>query len=107
MNQQIQALRGIAILAVVIIHTYPANGLSGIVIRSITNFAVAMFIFLSGLLTPIEKLSNYEELTKQDINIFDTNSDFYTDLCFHFKSPIDGKDIPLKERLKLFFPNIT
>ena len=67
MNQQIQALRGIAILAVVIIHTYPANGLSGIVIRSITNFAVAMFIFLSGLLTPIEKVSNYEELTKHRI----------------------------------------
>ena len=54
-----------------------------------------------------ENFEFYEELTKQDINIFDTNSDFYTDLCFHFKSPIDGKDIPLKDRLKLFFPNIT
>ena len=54
-----------------------------------------------------ENFELYEELTKQDINIFDKNSDFYTDLCFHFKSPIDGKDIPLKDRLKLFFPNIT
>ena len=60
-----------------------------------------------------EQLSNnenfnfIEELAKQDINIFDPNSDFYTDLCFHFKSPIDGKDIPVKDRIKLFFPNIT
>ena len=60
-----------------------------------------------------EQLSNnenfnfIEELAKQDIDIFDPNSDFYTDLCFHFKSPIDGKDIPVKDRIKLFFPNIT
>ena len=54
-----------------------------------------------------ENINSLEKLTEQGINIFDQNSDFYTDICFHFKSPIDGKDIPLKDRLKLFFPNIT
>ena len=54
-----------------------------------------------------ENFESLEELAEQGINIFDMNSNFYTDLCFHFKSPIDGKDIPVKDRLKLFFPNIT
>ena len=54
-----------------------------------------------------ENIKSLEELAEQGINIFNPNDDFYTDLCFHFKSPINGKDIPLKDRLKLFFPNIT
>ena len=54
-----------------------------------------------------ENINSLEKLTDQDIDIFDPNSAFYTDLCFHFKSPIDGKDIPVKDRLKLFYPNIT
>jgi hypothetical protein len=28
------------------------------------------------------------------------------DICFHFKSP-NGRDIPLNERIALFYPNIT
>ena len=58
----------------------------------------------------IEKNNNIEsleELANQGIDIFNPESSFYTDLCFHFKSPIDGKDIPVKDRLKLFFPNVT
>ena len=43
---------------------------------------------------------------EQNINIFDLSSSFYTDICFHFKSP-NGKDIPLKERILSFFPNIS
>ena len=54
-----------------------------------------------------ENIESMEDLTEQGINIFDPDSDFYTDICFHFKSPIDGKDIPLKDRLRLFYPNIT
>ena len=45
-------------------------------------------------------------LTEQDINIFDLSSPFYSDICYHFKSP-NGKDIPVKERIRLFYPNIT
>ena len=54
-----------------------------------------------------DSIESMEDLTEQGINIFDPDSDFYTDICFHFKSPIDGKDIPLKDRLRLFYPNIT
>ena len=52
---------------------------------------------------------NYESLLKladQDINIFNKSDAFYTDICFHFESP-NNKDITLKDRLLLFFPNIT
>ena len=45
-------------------------------------------------------------LTNQEINIFNLSDEFYTDLCFHFKSP-NGKDVPLKDRILLFYPNIT
>ena len=45
-------------------------------------------------------------LTNQDINIFNISDIFYTDICYHFESP-NGKDIPLKDRIKNFFPNIT
>ena len=45
-------------------------------------------------------------LTSQNIDVFNLSSVFYTDICFHFKSPID-KDIALKDRILLCFPNIT
>ena len=44
-------------------------------------------------------------LTKQDINIFNISDVFYTDICYHFESP-NGKDVPLKDRIKSFFPKI-
>ena len=45
-------------------------------------------------------------LTQQDINIFNLSDEFYTDICYHFESP-NGKDIPLPDRIKTFYPNIT
>ena len=45
-------------------------------------------------------------LTGQGINIFDVNDPFYTDLCFDFKNP-KKRDIPLSDRIKNVFPNIT
>ena len=53
--------------------------------------------------------SNYEDIIKlieQSINIFDTKSDFYTDICFDYDLDSD-KDIALKDRLSLFYPNIS
>ena len=38
--------------------------------------------------------------------MFNLSSDFYTDICFYYDSPIK-KDISLKDRIKIFFPNIT
>ena len=55
----------------------------------------------------IDNLDSFLYLINQNIEILNQNSDFYTDLCTHFKSPFDGKDIPLKERFKLFFPNVS
>lgn len=46
----IQILRAIAIIAVVLIHTCP-NGLYQVICRPFINFSVALFLFLSGYLT--------------------------------------------------------
>ena len=45
-------------------------------------------------------------LLNQGINIFDINDPFYNDICFDFDNPLK-KDIPLKFRIKYFFPNAT
>ena len=45
-------------------------------------------------------------LANQDINIFNLSDSFYTDICYPFESP-NGKDVPLKDRIKSFYPNIT
>jgi len=45
-------------------------------------------------------------LTQQNINIFNISDEFYTDICFEYESPVN-KDIPLQDRLKTFYPNIT
>ena len=52
-------------------------------------------------------MESFIYLTNQGIDLLNPQNEFYTDLCFHYKSPIDGKDIPLKERFKLFFPNVS
>ena len=45
-------------------------------------------------------------LTGQNINIFNLSSEFYTDICYHYESKID-KDIALKDRILMYFPNIS
>ena len=45
-------------------------------------------------------------LTDQNIDIFNISGEFYTDICFHFESP-NGKDVPLKDRILAFYPNIS
>ena len=52
-NSSIQILRALAIIAVVVIHSYPI-GIVGVFLRPFINFAVPMFIFLSGYLTKFE-----------------------------------------------------
>lgn len=52
----IQALRGLAIAAVVLIHCLPESAAS-IALRPLLNWAVAVFLFLSGLLTTEEKVT--------------------------------------------------
>ena len=45
-------------------------------------------------------------LTQQNIDIFNISDEFYTNICYNFISP-NGKDIPLKDRILTYFPNIT
>ena len=52
---------------------------------------------------------NYESmifLTDQNIDVFDSTSAFYTDICFEFDSPND-RDITLEDRLETFYPNVS
>ena len=51
----LQLLRGCAITAIVIIHTLPESTAT-IVVRPFLNWGVALFLFLSGLLTPRSKV---------------------------------------------------
>lgn len=63
MSKNIQILRGGCILAVVLIHTLPM-GLPQVFIRPFLNFAVGLFLFLSGLLSDIEKWNPLKRIKK-------------------------------------------
>ena len=51
-----------------------------------------------------EDYINY--LTKQGIDVFNISHRFYSDICYYYESP-NKKDIPLKDRIASFFPNVT
>lgn len=59
-----QGIRGICILAVVLIHSLGGFDYSVgydtefIIFRQIINFAVATFVFMSGYFVPVEKICN-------------------------------------------------
>ena len=56
-----------------------------------------------------EKNVDYDNLMffiNQDIDIFNTSHEFYTDICYDFNSPLN-KDITLKDRMLAIFPNVT
>lgn len=66
MNKKIQIMRGLSIIAVIVIHTYNTNtyawGGYGVAIRPFVNFAVGMFIFLSGYLTKENENGVYRDI---------------------------------------------
>lgn len=66
MNKKIQILRAIAIIAVILIHTVPNNHFI-IYIRPFINYAVALFIFLSGYLTKIN-IDNISKFYKKRLS---------------------------------------
>ena len=45
-------------------------------------------------------------LTNQGIDVFNISDRFYNDICFYYESP-NNKDVPLKDRIASFFPNLT
>ena len=46
----------------------------------------------------------YKNMASEGINLFDLSSPFYTDVCFQYNST---KDIALKDRILVYFPNIS
>lgn len=62
-SNKIQMLRGLAIIAVVFIHNTP-NGLAQVWLRPFMNFAVGLFLFLSGMLSNAEKWNPKKRIMK-------------------------------------------
>ncbi|WP_321974306.1 acyltransferase family protein [Paratractidigestivibacter sp.] len=55
-DRYLQAVRGLAIAAVVLIHCLPVSN-TAIAVRPLLNWAVATFLFLSGYLTDETKVA--------------------------------------------------
>ncbi len=62
-SYKIQVLRGLAILAVVLIHNSPA-GIAQAWCRPFINFSVGMFLFLSGILSSAERWNPKKRILK-------------------------------------------
>ena len=62
-SAKIQVLRGLAIIAVVFIHTTPA-GMAQVICRPFLNFAVGVFLFLSGMLSDAKRWKPLKRLIK-------------------------------------------
>ena len=66
-----------------------------------SKFAFKTSVFDNGKVD--EQLVKYFADLK--INIFDINDPFFTDICFNFS--IDEKDVPLDDRIELYYQNIS
>lgn len=62
-SYKIQVLRGLAIVAVVLIHNSP-KGIAQVWFRPFINFSVGLFLFLSGLLSDIDSWSPKKRIIK-------------------------------------------
>lgn len=62
-SNTIQILRGIAIIAVVLIHNTP-DGAAQIIIRPFLNFSVGLFLFLSGMLSNADNWKPWKRIKK-------------------------------------------
>lgn len=94
-NKKIQVLRGLAIIAVIATHTCPYDTVQ-VYVRPFLNFAVALFLFLSGYLTDASKIRKkgfYRKRIAKVLIPYLIWSIIYT-LVDEFLS---GKDISIKE----------
>lgn len=62
-SYKIQLVRGIAIIAVVFIHNTP-SGMAQVWCRPFLNFSVATFLFVSGLLSSVERWNPFHRIKK-------------------------------------------
>ena len=62
-RKRVQLLRGLAIVAVVFIHNSPA-GLAQVFVRPFINFSVGLFLFLSGMLSNVDRWDPHKRIMK-------------------------------------------
>lgn len=62
-SYKVQIIRGLAIVAVVCIHNTP-SGIAQVLWRPFLNFAVAIFLFISGMLSNVQKWSPAHRIKK-------------------------------------------
>ena len=90
---------------------YFSNPLNGKILNVSEICADEKIVIHEDVLSLIEQLDDQKEefimfLTKQGIDVFNISDQFYNDLCFPYESP-NGKDVPMKDRISAFYPNVT
>ena len=100
-SYNIQILRGLSIIAVVFIHN-PPPGLSQVFCRPFLNFAVGMFLFLSGMLSNAQKWNPKKRIAK--VLIPYVLWTFAYILFDSFNTPLD---IPIRFVKSLVFGNAS
>ena len=88
-----------------------SNPITGEILNTSEICANEKIVIQEDVKSLMENIDNRKEefiifCTNQGIDVFNISDIFYNDLCFHFESP-NGRDIPLKERISLFYPNIS
>ena len=71
-----------------------------------TSFCINSSIIIKKNISMILESGKFDWLLEQNIDIFNISSNFYINMCFHFKSH-NGKDVILKDRILNYFPNIS
>ena len=71
-----------------------------------TSFCENTFIFVKKNISSIYNKEEYDWLIKKNIDIYNINSSFYSSPCFSFETD-DNKDLILKDRLLLYYPNAS
>ena len=72
---------------------------------NISNIEFCSIIIEKNISNILEN-EKFDFLIKQDIDLFNIYSTFYTSICFNFKSH-NNKDIILKDRILNYYPNIS
>ena len=77
-SYKIQVLRGLAIIAVVLIHNTP-GGIAQVWCRPFLNFSVGLFLFMSAMLSSVEKWNPKKRILRNDAIVL--NSGLVQEVC--------------------------
>ena len=100
-SSRIQVVRGIAIIAVVLIHTLPVGALQ-VWVRPFLNIAVGLFLFLSGMLSKASKWKPGKRLFKILVPYF-----LWTLIYVVFFFYMLPSEIPVEFLKRLILGNVT